>query len=93
MLTNVASKLHTKTKKIKMLQSQISEMYKHLENSYKIDRIVKLENRLAECQNINYGLEQTVEDLDKVKNEQEVSLSKVNSLINFIEIHSRNQKN
>lgn len=71
------SKLDTKSKKIKALQFEISEMYRRLESSYKIDRIVELENRLAEFQNINSNLTQTITDLDKVKNEQQASLNQM----------------
>lgn len=47
-LKQMMEALDTKSKKIKRLQDAIQEMYKRLESSYKVDRIVELENKIIE---------------------------------------------
>jgi hypothetical protein len=47
-LKEMMAKLGSKSKKIKGLQYAISEMYRRLESSYKIDRIVEMENKLTD---------------------------------------------
>lgn len=65
-------KLDSKSKKIRSLQLKISDMYKQLETSYNVDRIVELENRLKDGLRLNAELEEVIHDLTKVEKEQEV---------------------
>lgn len=62
-LRDMMEKLGSKGKKIKGLQQAINEMYIRLESSYKIDRIVEMENRLTDCHRINNELQHTIDDL------------------------------
>jgi predicted RNase H-like nuclease (RuvC/YqgF family) len=71
-LKQMMEALGTKSKKIKKLQDAIQEMYKRLESSYKVDRIVELENKMVECERKNQELENDIRDLIKVKKEQKV---------------------
>lgn len=70
----MTDQLGSKSKKIKAIQNYIDEMYKRLESSYKIDRIVDMENKIKDTERINNGLLETISDLQKVKSEQKVSV-------------------
>lgn len=73
-LKEMMAKLGSKSKKIKGLQYAISEMYQRLESSYKIDRIVEMENKLVDCDRIYNEQLNAISDLQKAKSEQKVRI-------------------
>lgn len=62
-LKEMMEQLGSKSKKIKGLQHAIDEMYRRLESSYKIDRVVEMENKLVDYHRINDNQIESINDL------------------------------